>query len=1239
MVDKSRTLAIVLFAIVTGSAVPTAMAVDPPDLFLDELAPFVWTGAGGNNSWQTPGNWTAPAFPGDYPYTIPTIPNDPGRVDTNAQLISPSVGADLSGALVADRTVNLTADTTVASLKLGGTGVAVTTNVTATAPAKLIFENQEFIDNLTNPGDVNVDPDILPEPIYSFNQGRSLIWSTGTAGVGKENRISADIQFNDAVDVEGDRDLHLYGTLFEGPSDEIAADPTPTQAAPLQRRPSSISSLLSGGARLYIHGDINVPLVDNDPVEAGNQERPFNINSFQGVEVPLDPQMPPADPPSRQGIIDISGQFVGDGWVAIGSGDSSRVPLGSVILRADNVGDMPAMPVFTGRTVVNRGNLVLAHNNVFGGGDVTTGNPSTGVGFNFISDNDNRVISTPMLVAQWQTVRGATGIAGLESIGDHSIKFSGRVTLTNSRGWINLLPAGELLTLSGPQYALEEQDVDNLDHHRQYTMDGSGRTLISGGIHNRVPEQAAAGLADFRKSGTGTVVIDYDETNMADTPSDYLGHTYVQGGNLHFATAADLPDGYSPNSATSSEMLSSGGAVGLDTGLFTAGGALTADGTTFLRMFNNSANLNAPNSTSPSSFLRLYGVRDVITNRFDQGGLMLGAGDYDKDLNFSGSQASNPLAHAANMSLAAHEGGSTYTGTITPASASTGSPQPGATNPTGIAVGAETYRLGGGSGALTLPLNNQLTGNRNLIVTNGGEVRLTGTHNYTGTTQIMLNRETTNQFTASVDDPSDSSTPDPTIGERTGTTLRRNTTLTVSTLANGGQLSSIGNSSSAASNLVVHGSTLKYVGAAVSTDRLFTVGTAGGTIDASGTGPLTLSSTAALGIDVAEDRKGYLVGGLPNSDNNEVIGVPGVIASGLTEIIPFDTSDLVTGMVIKDKMNLGGGPKLVDDDSPLVVTSVGQNLLTVGETDLEADNDSSTEPPVPWPGYAAGVLDVATFEFGPAPARFLGLTGSNTGNNTLNPLVTDASDINKVGFDGALGGKGSVGIRKQGDGKWILTSANTYSGATNVDDGTLLINGTQTGTGLTTVASGAAFGGTGQIGGGLTMLEGSIFTATAVGGVIDALNVVGNVDLSALGNLLSVTGPITGTQTLLTFAGTLNGTFESSPGFTVNYLANSITISAGGALIGDYNNDGKVNAADYTVWRDNLGAPGSVLGANRDPLNGGAVSSADYASWKANFGQGAGSGSFGSAAVPEPTSFVLFAMALVGGACSRSRKS
>jgi hypothetical protein len=67
----------------------------------------------------------------------------------------------------------------------------------------------------------------------------------------------------------------------------------------------------------------------------------------------------------------------------------------------------------------------------------------------------------------------------------------------------------------------------------------------------------------------------------------------------------------------------------------------------------------------------------------------------------------------------------------------------------------------------------------------------------------------------------------------------------------------------------------------------------------------------------------------------------------------------------------------------------------------------------------------------------------------------------------------------------------------------------------------------------------------------------------------------------------------------------------GAALAGDFNGDNKVDAADYSVWRDGLG---------------GAYTAADLAIWKAHFGESLGSGSEslgGASAVPEPAAVWL----------------
>jgi hypothetical protein len=85
-------------------------------------------------------------------------------------------------------------------------------------------------------------------------------------------------------------------------------------------------------------------------------------------------------------------------------------------------------------------------------------------------------------------------------------------------------------------------------------------------------------------------------------------------------------------------------------------------------------------------------------------------------------------------------------------------------------------------------------------------------------------------------------------------------------------------------------------------------------------------------------------------------------------------------------------------------------------------------------------------------------------------------------------------------------------------------------------------------------------------------------------------------------------------------------------LPGDYNDDGVVDAADYVVWRDNLGQ--SVLLPN-DPSSG-VVTQDDYGVWRANFGSTLRSG-FGAAVttVPEPVTVLLIAMALLMSSVTR----
>ncbi len=90
------------------------------------------------------------------------------------------------------------------------------------------------------------------------------------------------------------------------------------------------------------------------------------------------------------------------------------------------------------------------------------------------------------------------------------------------------------------------------------------------------------------------------------------------------------------------------------------------------------------------------------------------------------------------------------------------------------------------------------------------------------------------------------------------------------------------------------------------------------------------------------------------------------------------------------------------------------------------------------------------------------------------------------------------------------------------------------------------------------------------------------------------------------------------------------TFGTPSSLFGDYNADNIVDAADYTVWRNNLDST-AILPNDPSP---GMVTQDDYVTWKAHFGETAGSGSGDrvNIAVPEPATIRLLLVAAGGWA-------
>jgi fibronectin-binding autotransporter adhesin len=992
------------------------------------------------------------------------FPNDPGRMDPDPAVITNVVGANLSVNLAGDLAVDVGAtDVTVAALTLGSTGSPVTTDVTSSG-GRLVFENFESNNSMPDPA------------VCAFNCGAALVTSAGLAGV--TNTISAVVGINDHVDFTGTVPITLSGGVLE-----MAGASTTGDVSLRARMP---------GTTVHVTGGITTLDI---PVGTNTEDIPLSINSAT----------------DSQGTVDIQGVISGPGRMRYGTAAQSGVllPHGKVILRGNNT--------YSGRTLLGRGTTVLANNNAFGTADVKEEGSSEGslqTGYNIESDNDSRTISNTRIIGQWLTIKG-----------EHSLTWSGIVYQDNRRGWINLLPAGKTLTLSGAQYPNHTEENPPAPG-RDISFDGSGKTLVTGSLHNELrtmdmTTDPGTFIGSYKFRGTGTVVL-------SSAASTYTGDTIVEGANVHFATNASF--------GNTARIVSEAGAVGVDAGV--------VSNNAFLSKLNSSA--------SPAA--------DAAGNLvvFDRGGLMLGTGEYGSNLDFT----SGDLANASSMSLAAHETGNSYTGTITPAN--------------------NTYRLGGGSGVLTLPNANQLTGGRSLVVTNGGEVRLAANNNYTGTTSIVAKLTTTLQNAGAAD------TPNFQDGDNIpNDQMYLRPTLTANSLANGGLPSSIGSATSAADNLHIHGGALKYVGPATSTDRLFTIGSAGATIDASGTGAVNFTNPGALGVDIAEARTGNV--------NAFATGNGAADAATIRKLT--STADLVVGMPIMSPAG-GGIP------AGAVITRIA----------------SPTDVTISIPISGAFALDTQ-ITFGAAPERTLTLAGTNSDSNTLAAAIPNASD------------GGVVGVTKSGPGKWVLTGNSTYTGATDVTEGTLLINGNHTGTGNSTVTS-AALGGTGSLGGHLVFEEGGNFVTEFVSGMIDPLAIAGNLDLSALANSLLVTGTGTGTSWVIaTYAGQLSGTFETiTSGFTVDYgtgFNSQITLNAGGSVgvAGDYNENGVVDAADYVLWRNSVG-PGSL--PNEGGISPGVIDTADYSFWRSRFGATSGAASgVGSNAVPEPNGALVIAELLV----------
>ena len=273
--------------------------------------------------------------------------------------------------------------------------------------------------------------------------------------------------------------------------------------------------------------------------------------------------------------------------------------------------------------------------------------------------------------------------------------------------------------------------------------------------------------------------------------------------------------------------------------------------------------------------------------------------------------------------------------------------------------------------------------------------------------------------------------------------------LEVSKLANGGSVSSIGASTSDASNLILSlGSTLRYVGSGDSTDRLFTVSGASGGINSSGSGALNFTNNGSIAYGAAGTARTLTLTGT-NTDANSFASVIGDNGAGLgaltksgagtwvvsgnnsytgTTTISGGVLEITTLADVGSNSNIGANGSISINGGALKYTGAGSSTnrtVAMGATGL-ATIDAS--------GIGAVAFTSAT-SFGAAGST-LTLTGTNTGNNTFGHMIGTTTNLAKTG-----------------SGTWVLSNANTTQGNVTVTAGTLVISGTGSINGSTGIAS------------------------------------------------------------------------------------------------------------------------------------------------------------------------------------------
>jgi fibronectin-binding autotransporter adhesin len=645
-------------------------------------------------------------------------------------------------------------------------------------------------------------------------------------------------------------------------------------------------------------------------------------------------------------------------------------------------------------------------------------------------------------------------------------------------------------------------------------------------------------------SGAGTLVQQGgDIATLTGNSSSFGGAFTVTGGTLKVSGANAL--------GTAVGTVASGGA--LDVTGFGIGNALTFNGGSVKAASGTNSTLAGIVTLSGSGVIADAAAGSTLTisgaiggagglTKSNSGILLLSGGNtYTGATTIGAGTLTVGVANAISGGSAVTISGGTlalnaFNNTVASVSLQSGS----ITSTTGALFSAAAFDVQNGSASAIL------AGAVGLQKTTAGTVTLTGTNTYTGVTTInagILNAKAI----AAV-----------------------NTASSIGTGSAGGS----------AADLVFGGGTLQYNTAAVaSTNRLFTIGAASGnsaTIDSSAASAInTLSFTGTGSVAFANATTHCLTFTGTNTGANTFAPVVGDQSAGNATSVTksgagtwaltgLNTYSGVTGLDggilnvsrlanINTASGIGAGSAggsaadLVFGGGTLQYNTAApastDRLFTIGAA---SGNSATIDSSAASAANTLSFTGTGGIAFVNATTHSLTLTGTNTGANTFAPVIADQS------------GGNATSLMKAGAGRWVLTGANAYTGATMLSAGTLQIGN----------------GGTaGRLGGGAVSNNGTLTfnrTDTYGGPLGNAISGTGS--LTLLAGTLTLNGSNTYSGATTVSAGTLRLDFSQAGAPTTNIIGSSSTLVLGGGTLNVIGKAGTTNSQTFNGVTLNVGA-------------------------------------------------------------------